>query len=255
MDDLKHINIPTPCHQSWQQMTPDGQGRHCLHCSKTVVDFSKMTGDEIIGYLANQTNVCGRFGEDQLITINRLLADQNLPGTNHWKKWLVAASVLGATMLNRAAAQSIPANPAATQQNPVSKPRSFPLGKIAIIDSSRYTKITGRVTGADDKLPIPGVSIGIKGTPVGTLSDNDGSFTLRVPWANPVLVARYIGYTTQEVSVQAANNQPVSVALVLSPQILGDIVIIKRPFYMRWYNRFIRRPAHKLFHPKKASVR
>jgi len=253
MDDLKRITIPSPCHQSWQQMTPDGQGRHCLHCCKTVVDFSKMNSDEVIGHLANQTNVCGRFAEHQLTTINRQLNDQNLTRTNNWKKWLVAAGVLGAAMLNRAAAQSIPANPAATQQNPASKPPSFPLGKIEIIDSSRYTKITGRVIGADDKLPLPGVSIGIKGTLAGTVTDNNGCFTLKVPWAMPVLVARYIGYTTQEVSVQPATSQPVPISLTLSPQIMGDIVIIKRPFYTRWYNRLIRRPVHKLFHPKKAA--
>ncbi len=258
MDNLKHINISAPCHQSWQQMNPNGQGRHCLQCSKTVVDFSKMTGDEIIGYLATKTNVCGRFGEHQLTTINRQLDDQNLAGTNRWKKLLVAASILGTAILNRASAQTSPANPVATQQNPVKRPvaEPFELGKVMVIDSAKKSReITGRVIGADDKLPLPGVSIGIKGTLVGTVSDNDGCFTIRVPWASPVLVARYIGYNTQEVSVQTAINQPVSISLALSPTIMGDIVIIKRPFYTRWYNRLIRRPVHKLFHPKKAALR
>jgi hypothetical protein len=255
MDNFKRINIPAPCYQSWQQMEPNGQGRHCLHCCKTVVDFSKMTGDEVIGYLANQTNVCGRFGEHQLTTINRQLDDENLAGTNRWKKWLVAASILGTAILNRASAQTSPANPLATQQAPVSQASSFPLGKIVMIDSAKATKITGLVIGADDKLPIPGVSIGIKGTSFGTVSDNNGHFTLKGSGANQTLVIRYIGYATQEVSVQPATNQPVFVSLVLNPQIMGEVVIVQRPFYTRWYNRFIRRPVHKLFHPKKAALR
>ena len=47
MTHIKNISIPQPCSQSWQQMTPVEQGRHCESCCKTVVDFTPMSNDEI----------------------------------------------------------------------------------------------------------------------------------------------------------------------------------------------------------------
>jgi hypothetical protein len=41
------INIPTPCHEDWNAMIPNAQGRHCNACVKTVVDFTSMTDDEV----------------------------------------------------------------------------------------------------------------------------------------------------------------------------------------------------------------
>jgi len=62
------FSIPNPCHENWNAMTPDGQGRFCSFCAKTVVDFTAMNDTEIIVYLKNKKddNVCGRFTADQL---------------------------------------------------------------------------------------------------------------------------------------------------------------------------------------------
>src|SRR6218665_314885 len=40
--------------------------------------------------------------------------------------------------------------------------------------------VTGRVTGKDGK-PIPGVHIVVKGTPAGTVSDEDGNYSITLP--------------------------------------------------------------------------
>ena len=42
-------------------------------------------------------------------------------------------------------------------------------------------QITGRVTNATDKTPVPGASVVVKGTTVGTITDFDGKFKLTVP--------------------------------------------------------------------------
>ncbi|SEW46563.1 hypothetical protein SAMN05428988_6417 [Chitinophaga sp. YR573] len=62
------IHIPTPCHENWNNMLPADQGRHCLQCSKTVVDFTDWDTPAIAAYLyANATQkVCGRFNATQL---------------------------------------------------------------------------------------------------------------------------------------------------------------------------------------------
>jgi hypothetical protein len=62
-----HIDVKQPCHENWQQMTPNEQGRHCLSCQKTVVDFTLMSDQEILHYISNaSSSVCGRFYNHQL---------------------------------------------------------------------------------------------------------------------------------------------------------------------------------------------
>jgi hypothetical protein len=49
-------------------MLPEEQGRHCLACSKTVIDFSTWEQEDILNYLQSKSEerVCGRFNESQL---------------------------------------------------------------------------------------------------------------------------------------------------------------------------------------------
>jgi hypothetical protein len=55
------IQIAEPCHENWDAMTPNEQGRHCGSCCKTVVDFTHWEPEDILVYLQNNTNTCGRI--------------------------------------------------------------------------------------------------------------------------------------------------------------------------------------------------
>ena len=59
------INIPRPCSFGWDNMalTENQKGRHCSSCNKIVVDFTKMTTDQLIDFLEKNkgTKVCGHF--------------------------------------------------------------------------------------------------------------------------------------------------------------------------------------------------
>lgn len=61
-------SIQKPCTEDWGRMSPEEQGRHCQVCCKTVVDFSKKSNTEIIGFLQSNSDkkVCGRFRSEQL---------------------------------------------------------------------------------------------------------------------------------------------------------------------------------------------
>jgi TonB family protein len=64
------ISIPNPCHENWNAMTPNEQGRFCLSCQKTVVDFTKMEKTEIQDYFRSITTekICGRIKASELIS-------------------------------------------------------------------------------------------------------------------------------------------------------------------------------------------
>lgn len=93
----------------------------------------------------------------------------------------------------------------------------------ANIAFAQTRSVTGKVTGSDDGLPLPGVSILIKGTTQGAATDADGNYTLPGVSDNTVLIFRYLGYITQEITV---GNQSV-INLVLDPDAvaLGEVVV------------------------------
>ncbi|PWK80518.1 TonB-linked SusC/RagA family outer membrane protein [Mucilaginibacter oryzae] len=62
------------------------------------------------------------------------------------------------------------------------------------------TKYKGKVIGSDDKLPVVGASVRVKGTSTGTVTDVNGEFTLTLSPGN-TLVVSYIGYQSTEVKV------------------------------------------------------
>ncbi len=96
------ITIPTPCHEDWNNMAANQQGRHCSSCCKTVVDFTKMTDDEVRHFLINkkEEKVCGRFTSNQLNSIHIELPQNifyiEMPW---WKQFLVASLIVFSTTL------------------------------------------------------------------------------------------------------------------------------------------------------------
>jgi TonB-dependent SusC/RagA subfamily outer membrane receptor len=65
--------------------------------------------------------------------------------------------------------------------------------------------ITGNVTSADDGNGIPGVTVLVKGTSQGVLTDLDGKYSINVPKDATALQFSFIGMTTQEIALTAAN--------------------------------------------------
>lgn len=61
--------------------------------------------------------------------------------------------------------------------------------------------LTGRVTSADDGLPLPSLSVALKGTTTGSVTDADGNYRISIPATGGTLIFRFLGYTTQEIPV------------------------------------------------------
>jgi TonB-linked SusC/RagA family outer membrane protein len=66
--------------------------------------------------------------------------------------------------------------------------------------------ITGRVTSADDGTAIPGVTVLVKGTTNGVLTDLDGKFSISVPPNAQALQFSLVGMTKQEIAITASNT-------------------------------------------------
>lgn len=73
--------------------------------------------------------------------------------------------------------------------------------------SQNSIKITGQIIDQQTDETIPYASVYIEGTTIGTLSDMDGNFTVNVPlpYEKKVLIASYMGYTTQKKKLNEKN--------------------------------------------------
>nr|WP_027302937.1 TonB-dependent receptor [Rudanella lutea] len=83
--------------------------------------------------------------------------------------------------------------------------------------------ITGRVVD-DANSALPGVSVVMKGTTRGTVTDADGRFRLEVPDAGATLVFSFVGYTAQEVAV--TNQTTINLTLQADNKQLNEVVVI-----------------------------
>ena len=75
-----------------------------------------------------------------------------------------------------------------------------------LVANAQTKGITGTVTSAEDALPIPGVSVSVKGSTLGTITNIDGAFDLKVPEDAKTLVFSFIGMKNYEVEIGSQTN-------------------------------------------------
>lgn len=83
-------------------MQPEGNGRHCDSCCKTVVDFTGMSDAGILDYFKQHSGICGRFTSGQL---NR---DLSIQSVKSYHSWFYGAAACGVLLLYAAQAQARP---------------------------------------------------------------------------------------------------------------------------------------------------
>jgi hypothetical protein len=69
---MKSIDIPKPCSEDWNEMSPTEKGAFCQKCAIDVYDFTNKSGDEIRDILTLNigSRVCGRIQPKQLDELN-----------------------------------------------------------------------------------------------------------------------------------------------------------------------------------------
>ncbi len=106
---------------------------------------------------------------------------------------------------------------------------SFPMKSFAEasdVQATRSVQQQKTVTGSildENGEPMIGVSVVVKGTTTGTITDFDGNFSLNVPSDAKMLEVSYVGYKTQEVTI---GDSPLSIILQPDNQLLDEVVVI-----------------------------
>jgi hypothetical protein len=88
-----------------------------------------------------------------------------------------------------------------------------------------FTGIRGKIISSEDNQPLPGVSIIIKGTDKGTVTDTNGSFSLSsAEVRGKTLVASFVGMVSQEFSV--VGDSSLEIKLEPSAMALSEVVVV-----------------------------
>lgn len=95
--------------------------------------------------------------------------------------------------------------------------------------SSVFAQGTKKLTGIVSDLsgePLIGVSIVVKGTTIGTVTDLNGGYSLNIPDENKkaTLIFTYVGYLKQEISVN--NKHTLNVIMKEDDKLLDEVVVV-----------------------------
>ncbi|SHO61428.1 SusC/RagA family TonB-linked outer membrane protein [Algoriphagus zhangzhouensis] len=89
--------------------------------------------------------------------------------------------------------------------------------------SAQQRVITGTVISDEDGLGLPGATVLVKGTTVGTTTDLDGNYSISVPAGSDVLIFSFVGLETHEETI--GNRSVIDVTLTADAAQLSEVVV------------------------------
>lgn len=214
-----NISIPKPCHENWEGMINVEKGKFCNSCQKKVFDFTNASDREIVKAFEQNNQLCGRFLNTQL--------NRDLIKPKERKSLWFAATIV--SILGIGTNEAIAQEPVKTEQTP----EHNIVGKIAYINPKEI-EISGVVLD-DNKLPLPGANITVKGKNISTQTDFDGKYKIKAE-VGDVLVFSYVGVKTFEQEI-IDKSKKINITLKESQHLLGEVVTVKkRTFFGRIFH-------------------
>jgi len=89
---------------------------------------------------------------------------------------------------------------------------------------AQTVQLSGTVTSTDDGLPVPGVSVTVKGTTLGAITGTDGKYSIQAPADTKTLLFSFIGYKSQEVAVDGRTK--IDIILEQDLVMINEVVVV-----------------------------
>lgn len=216
------VTVPTPCKENWSGMTKNKDGRFCLSCQKTVVDFSTMSDEQILSHISKKREtMCGRFKANQL---NRELIVTTKPKFP-WLKYALHVAFPAFLVSSKLEARGKAVAPVEFTS---SLPKQMIQGTVPRIIEEKTgdtVVVKGKVTDYDGQ-GISFATVMIKGTRRGGVTDSSGVFEIKSEKGEEVLlIASAVGYSSAEILVLMGNEQKLNIKLDQSMQLEMDVTV------------------------------
>ncbi|WP_435415766.1 carboxypeptidase-like regulatory domain-containing protein [Polaribacter aestuariivivens] len=178
------LEIKKPCSENFNSFQKTTNGGLCNSCEKEVIDFTKMTSNEIISHFKKNSGAttCGKFNKKQ----SKILFTEKYP-----KRKISFISGIGFAFLSLFNFGIFQA-----QEKPQRK---------EIKNLQKQIIVEGVVS--DESGPLPGVSVHLQGTKKGTETNFDGKFKFPVALKKgDILIFSYLGYKTKKITINDKKN-------------------------------------------------
>ncbi len=220
------LSIPQPCGEKFDQFQKTHTGGFCQSCQKEVIDFTQKSEKEIVAYFKEASgSTCGRFRENQLKGYT-----PNLSSSLKLKISYLGASILSMSLLSFFSVQPSQAQikPASTQ-NPVKHSDDSIKNKKGHLSNEIEYELRGQLIDAEDNLPAIGVTILLKGSSIGTISNADGYFEFpRKVKKGEVLLFQAVGYQTEEYTIPENSIPSMHIKIEMQSAILDvkEVIVV-----------------------------
>ena len=206
------LEINQSCSEDFNEFKPTLKGGFCASCKKEVIDFSKMNSQEVRDYFKNKSknNVCGKFKTNQLKTYTN-----NSKSRKKISFWTgIGLACLSIFSFNTIQAQTNTPNNSSNKNTK---------------NQNKLLTIKGVVS--DDIGPLADVSVQLKGTTIGTVTNFDGVFEFPKKLnKGDVLVFSYVGMKSKEVVIDNSSSLKIELKVNMKPDsciIMGKVAIKK----------------------------
>lgn len=229
MSEKLFLSIADPCHEDWSKMTPVEQGRFCSSCQKKVVDFTTQTDEEILAFFNNYNGTaCGRFTDDQLDKPIQQIEFKPASSFLKYAAGLLLPAFLFATKAKGQVKEEPPKVTCDLVQPDISQMLSGKVGFVSINPKSSSFQMNGRVIDETTNEPLAGVSIIIKGTNQGVVTDANGLYSIFLPSKKAVLQFSSVGYEMKEVKGNELNRNAATVIKMKTAAMgmLSEVVVV-----------------------------
>jgi hypothetical protein len=189
------LKFKNTCSENWNTMLPDEKGKFCNLCSKTVIDFTGSSHQEILSYLKANKNTCGKMSSNQLKlpVVEREKDFFRIPFSKTTNRIMIAASI-GAVALGNAQDKTAVNSPTfrtfvddkvGNQQMKQSRVDADSISLNVKKEDSlvSFIQLSGNVKSKATDKNLAKVKVTFYGLSnyVSTFTDSTGNFTLNVP--------------------------------------------------------------------------
>jgi hypothetical protein len=118
------------------------------------------------------------------------------------------------------------ANPNQSGQAPLLDKWELNYARYTTVNKLAVPQLPGQISGVvmdESGLPVPGATVLVKGTTIGTATDSEGRYTLTLPASAQTLVFSFVGLLTEEIPIEGRST--ISARLEENTQSLAEVVV------------------------------
>lgn len=232
------------CDQAWDDMPTVTGGRMCMRCSRTIVDFRRMTSDQIAAvHLSSDAPVCGLYHDEQLL-VPESAVERSVAAPSTAAFSLVALLLLepGTAPAQTAPMEQVVGEGVIKKEESTSN-HAHPAKHPVII----HGKVLEQVGGGLE--PVPFAVIHVRGTELMTESDLNGLFSLDATAVADTtdslsLEVMVVGFSRQSAPVNLTSVKEVVFLMSGHDEVAFGVTVRRIPLHKRIWRgiaRFFRR--------------